>query len=116
MACFTVPLAAAAASSIASRSLGHRKTFKNAAKKISWLSKMLTGGSFLLAIEHVWHGEITWRFPFLTAVAEGPEATEEMLHEIATRGVAMLVLVTAVWAVMVCASSIITSKKASVNV
>jgi hypothetical protein len=49
-------------------------------------------------------------------VAEGPEATEEMLHEIATRGVAMLVLVTAVWAVMVCASSIIASRKASANV
>jgi hypothetical protein len=116
MACFTVPLAAAAASSIASRSLGHRKTLKNAAKKISWLSKMLTGGSFLLAIEHVWHGEITWRFPFLTAVAEGPEATEEMMHEIATRGVAMLVLVTAVWACMVFVSSVIEARKVSANV
>ena len=64
---------------------------------------MLFGGSFLLAIEHVWHGEITWRYPFLTAVKDGD--TAGMLHEIATVGVAMAVLITLVWVGMVLVSS-----------
>ncbi|NLC78123.1 MAG: hypothetical protein GX683_00100, partial [Ruminococcaceae bacterium] len=36
-------------------------------RKLKWLSNLLWGGSALLAFEHVWHGEITAWFPFLTA-------------------------------------------------
>ena len=36
-------------------------------KKLKWLNNMLWGGTALLAFEHLWHGEITPWFPFLTA-------------------------------------------------
>jgi hypothetical protein len=57
---------------------------------------MLWGGSGLLAFEHLWHGEITPFFPFLTA-ANDPADTAEMLHEMATSGTSMAALVTLVW-------------------
>ena len=60
---------------------------------------MLWGGSALLAFEHVWHGEVVPFFPFLTAVKDGNAM--EMLHEMATAGVSMALLVTAVWGIMV---------------
>ena len=67
---------------------------------------MLLGGSALLMFEHIWHGEVVPWFPFLTA-AENPEDLLEMLHEMATVGVTMALLVTAVWAVIVTVVSII---------
>ena len=105
MACFTAPLAqalvvTAARSACKDKAAKSRNPF---VRRIGWLQKMLFGGSFLLAVEHVWHGEITWRYPFLTTVKDGN--TAEMLHEIATLGVAMAALITVVWAVMVVVSS-----------
>ena len=67
---------------------------------------MLWGGSALLAFEHIWHGEVTPWFPFLTA-AGNPEDAMVMLHEMATTGVAMAALVTAVWVGMVAVSNVI---------
>ncbi|MBO4513689.1 MAG: hypothetical protein J5746_13080, partial [Victivallales bacterium] len=58
----------------------------------------------LLTFEHVWHGEVIPTFPFLTAVKNGE--TAEMLQEMGTNGVAMAVLVTAVWGCMLIVSSI----------
>lgn len=75
-------------------------------RKLRWLRNMLWGGSALLAFEHVWHGEVVPWFPFLTA-AGSPEDTAEMLHEMATVGVAMAILVTLVWLGMVGISSLI---------
>lgn len=69
-------------------------------KKLSWLNKMLWGGSALLAFEHVWYGEVAPWFPFLTAMESADEAAA-MLHEMSTVGVSMAVLVTAVWGLMV---------------
>ena len=105
MACFTAPLAEALVATAVKSAAGkpadkHRNSFL---RRLGWLQKMLFGGSFLLAVEHVWHGEITWRYPFLTAVRDGN--TSEMLHEIATLGVAMAVLITVVWVGMVVISS-----------
>ena len=104
MACFTAPLAealvATAVKSAAGKPSAHSNPFL---RRLGWLQKMLFGGSLLLAVEHAWHGEITWRYPFLTAVKDGN--TAEMLHEIATLGVAMAVLITAVWAGMVLVAS-----------
>ena len=68
-------------------------------RKLRWLSNLLWGGSFLLAFEHVWHGEVTPWFPFLTA-AGSPADTAAMLHEMSTVGVGMAVLVTVVWGAM----------------
>lgn len=69
-------------------------------KKLSWLNKMLWGGSFLLAFEHIWHGEIVPWPPFFTAM-QNPADIPPMLHEIATIGVGMMVLVTMIWVIMV---------------
>lgn len=69
-------------------------------RKLSWLNKMLWGGSALLAFEHVWHGEVVPWYPFLTAMENAEEATA-MLHEMSTVGVSMAVLVTVVWGIMV---------------
>ena len=104
MACFTAPLAQALVVT-AAKSAAHGKAVQSRnpfVRRLGSLQAMLFGGSFLLAIEHVWHGEITWRYPFLTAVKDGN--TAEMLREIATLGVAMAVLITAVWAVAVLVS------------
>jgi len=65
-------------------------------RKLKWLNRMLWGGSALLMFEHIWHGEVVPFFPFLTA-ASNPEDAAEMLHEMATVGVSMAVLVTLVW-------------------
>ena len=67
-------------------------------KRIHSLNQLLGGGSILLAFEHIWHGEISPVFPFLTAV-KSPSECSMMLHEMATVGVSMAVLVTAVWAI-----------------
>ena len=75
------------------------------AGKLFWLADLLWGGVILLAFEHLWHGEVQPFFPFLTAASEGAEAVAEMLHEMATVGVAMAVLVTAVWGAMVAVSA-----------
>ncbi|MBO4749214.1 MAG: hypothetical protein J5546_02765 [Lachnospiraceae bacterium] len=75
-------------------------------EKLKWLRTMLWGGSGLLAFEHVWHGEVTPWFPFLTAMND-PADTAEMLHEMSTVGVGMALLVTGVWAGMVCVSTLI---------
>ncbi len=80
-------------------------------KKLSWLRYMLLGGSVLLAFEHLWHGEIVPWFPFLTAMSDQADAAE-MFHEMATVGVSMAVLVTAVW-VGVCVAADLIVKKAS---
>lgn len=104
MACFTVPLATAAAATAAGAALPESVRRNPFVARLPWLGKLMFGGSFLLAIEHVYHGEIIFTPPFLTAAKEGPEAVSEMLHEMATRGVAMTVLLVAVWAAMVVVS------------
>ena len=112
MACFTAPLAEAIVISIV-KSIVYKKhktdelvkTSQNndsgsITTKLGWLEKMLYGGSFLLAVEHIYHGEIVLYPPFLTAMRSSEEISV-MLHEIATVGVGMAVLVTAVWGIAV---------------
>lgn len=69
-------------------------------RKLTWLAALLWGGVLLLAFEHVWHGEVVPWYPFLTAMSD-PVDKAEMLHEMATVGVAMAVSVTAVWGAFV---------------
>lgn len=66
-------------------------------RKLSWLANMLWGGAFLLALEHMWHGEVVPWAPFLTAM-NTPAEIPVMLQEMATVGVGMAVVVTLVWA------------------
>lgn len=63
------------------------------------LAQLLFGGAILLIFEHIWHGEVVPFFPFFTAALEGDEAVSEMWHEIATAGISMAALCTAVWGV-----------------
>lgn len=79
-------------------------------KKITRLSGFLWGGSGLLAFEHLWHGEISPFFPFLTA-ANDPSEMAVAFHEMATVGTSMAVLVTAVWAVLTVVSDKILKRK-----
>ncbi len=69
-------------------------------RKLKWLNNMLWGGSGLLVFEHIWHGEIVPWFPFLTAASNAAD-TSAMLNEMATVGVGMSIIVTAVWLAMV---------------
>ena len=89
----------------------HRIPFSG---KLKWLTNLLWGGSALLAFEHVWHGEVVPWFPFLTAAADPADAAE-MLHEMATVGVSMAVLVTLVWLAMVGVSSVIENRALKAN-
>lgn len=113
MACLLVPAAEAVITTIAAKVIKSKEQKAEAAgvkldanheaaetlpfsRKLKWLSNMLWGGSALLTLEHVWHGEIVPFAPFLTA-ANDPAATAEMLQEMATVGVGMTAVVTAVW-------------------
>lgn len=106
MACFIVP-ATEAVVTTAVKAAADKKAKKNDTqiqnsfvRKMGWLNNMLWGGSALLAFEHVWHGEVTPFFPFLTNAANAADRAE-MFAEMATSGVGMAVLVTGVWAAMV---------------
>ncbi len=113
MACFTVPATEATITTIAGKIIKSKENKDSLSgafsAKIGWLNKMLWGGSALLAFEHVWHGEVVPFFPFLTAVKDGNAA--DMLHEMATTGLTMSLLVTAVWGIMVGVSYIIEKKE-----
>ena len=110
MACVLVPAAEAVLTTAAEKILAakegkHPAEFRaNFSRKLKWLNRLLWGGSGLLAFEHVWHGEITPWFPFLTA-AGNPADAAEMLHEMATAGVGMAAFCTAVWGIMLVVSS-----------
>ncbi len=106
MACFIVPAAEAIVTTIVARAAKKKEAVLDTqtlteekprfSDKLHWLSNMLWGGSALLMFEHIWHGEVVPWAPFLTA-ANDPAAAMEMLGEMATVGVGMAALVTAVW-------------------
>lgn len=87
-------------------SVSHRIPFS---RKLKWLSGLLWGGAALLAFEHIWHGEVVAWFPFLSAMSNSAD-TAEMLHEMATVGVGMAALITAVWGAMCVAADAIVKR------
>ena len=72
MACFIVPATEAIVTTIAQKVLASKEknmeihheggsaTVEKSrfSRKLGWLNNMLWGGSALLALEHVWHGEV----------------------------------------------------------
>ncbi len=114
MACFLVPMGEAIVTTAITKVVKKKEAKKQAAeqtemvalpaegetlpmsKKLAWLDYMLWGGSALLCLEHIWHGEVTLAFPFLTAATEAG-GVSTILHEMGTVGVSMSVLVTLVW-------------------
>lgn len=124
MACFLVPAAEAVVTTVATKIIEKKEltevneiTINENKEKLSTklhrLNNLLWGGTVLLAFEHVWHGEVTPFFPFLTA-AGNPADTAEMISEMSTVGVTMAVLVTAVWAVTNVATAKILKKNKTV--
>ena len=128
MACLLVPAAEAVITTIAAKVIRSKEQKAEAAGvkpesnietaeklpfsgKLKWLSNLLWGGSALLTLEHVWHGEIVPFAPFLTAVND-PAAAAEMLQEMATVGVGMTVAVTAVWLGMLGVSRVMEKRTA----
>ena len=107
MACVIVPAMEAIITTTLTKEL-EKKEIKFS-HKMKGLNSMLWGGSALLALEHVWHGEIVPWFPFLTK-AKTAKDTAEMLAEMSTVGVSMAVLVTTVWALMVGVSHVLERK------
>ena len=97
MACFLVPAAEAIVTSAIQKAVGREKAERY---KLGWLNAMLWGGVFLLAVEHIWHGEVVPWPPFLTAMTN-PQDTAIMLHEMATNGLAMAITITVIWAIIV---------------
>ena len=111
MACFLVPTTEAIVTTVIKKVADKKGSDNIFIKKMGWLNNMLWGGSALLAFEHVWHGEVTPWFPFLTAASNAEDAAE-MLHEMSTSGVAMAILVTLAWVVMVLVAQAVSKKKA----
>ena len=96
MACFIAPLVEAIAVTAI------RKSGKTDAKSpflhhLPDLEKMLWGGTLMLVVDHIINGELTWRFPFLTALETG--GWEAMLRELLTVGVPMAAVLTVAWVV-----------------
>ncbi|MCD8237840.1 MAG: hypothetical protein LUC92_00655 [Clostridiales bacterium] len=111
MACFLVPAAEAAVTTVIKKNADKRKKEGKEQNifisKMNWLNNMLWGGSALLAFEHIWHGELTPWFPFLTNAVNAADRAE-LLFEMAISGTAMAAVVTVVWACGVMAVNSIT--------
>lgn len=108
MACFVVPGGEAVVTTVIQKIIERqeKKTGKKStagltwSRRLSWLNKMLWGGTILLAFEHVWHGEISFVPPFLTAM-NNPDEIPVMLQEMATYGTAMAVTITVIWGIII---------------
>jgi hypothetical protein len=110
MACFLVPAGEAVVTTIVQKVVERNEKKSGGEKpgvigpkwsqRLGWLNKMLWGGTLLLALEHVWHGEVVPWWPFLTAM-ENPDDIGPMLHEMAVFGTTMAVTVTVIWGIMV---------------
>ena len=100
MSCFIVPLSQAIVTS-AYRKVNEKsiETSDSALKRqVPALEKMLWGGTVLLIVDHILNGELTWRYPFFTAL-DGAEGFSVMLREMLTVGVPMSLTLTAVWVI-----------------
>jgi hypothetical protein len=100
MSCFVVPLAQAVVTSAIRKSneKNNRSNHSAFARHLPALEKMLWGGSVMLVVDHIINGELTWRFPFFTAL-ENAGGGAVMLREMLTVGVPMSLTITAIWAV-----------------
>ena len=101
MSCFLVPLAQAIVTSAYCKANKNSLSGENAGplrRNLPALEKMLWGGSVMLIVDHIINGELTWRYPFFTALGETGGAGV-MLHEILTVGLPISAALTLVWAV-----------------
>lgn len=99
MSCFIVPLTQALVTTAYRKR--HQKDIEspNASvlkRNLPTLEKMLWGGSVMLIVDHIINGEVTWRYPFFTAL-ESAGGGSVMLKEMLTVGLPMSVVITLVW-------------------
>ena len=99
MSCFIVPLTQAIVTTAYRKR--HQKEIESPdasvlKRNLPALEKMLWGGSVMLIVDHVINGEVTWRYPFFTAL-ESAGGGEVMLKEMLTVGLPMSVVLTLVW-------------------
>jgi len=87
MACFLIPAGLAVITTLL------RKKFSQK-YHISWLNALLWGGTVMLAVEHIAHGEIVPYPPFLTA------GLSQVLPEMLMVGVPMAVVSVLIWSTM----------------
>ena len=129
MACFAVTTVAAVGVAVARHIVKHseKKAEKNevvnvnadtlkTSKKLGILEIALFGGSFILAGEHVLHGEVTFTFPFLTSITEGSDAIKTMLAEMGTVGVGMTALIFVAWGIGLVIRKYLLNRKKKVEV
>jgi hypothetical protein len=110
MACFLAPAGVAIVTTIVQKVVKKKeragagdqmqKTTGKWTQRLRWLNTMLWGGVILLALEHIWHGEVVPWPPFLTAM-QTPGDVGPMLHEIATYGVTMAAVILVAWGILV---------------
>ena len=129
MACFTITAAEAvlvSAAQITVKALEHKGVIKYEvgeggeqqvkwSKKLGILNGMLWGGSFLLALEHIFHGEVVMYPPFLTAM-QSAEDTAEMLSEMGTVGVGMAIALTVAWGIGLLLYRVLRNRKTQAKV
>ena len=94
MACFLAPLAEAVVVTVIRKINKQPKTVLG--NQLPALEKMLWGGTLMLIVDHVINGELTWKFPFFTALNE-LEGAQVMLREILVVGVPMAAALTVAW-------------------
>jgi len=92
MACFAAPTAAAIIVTAAKKKIPSRF-------HIEWLLTLLWGGVAWLIPEHIFHGEVVFYPPFFTA------GFQEIISEIVSVGIPMVMAVTAFWLVMLLIST-----------
>ena len=103
MACFIAPLVQAVAVTALRKSQSAAIRNPEASPFLHYLpdlEKMLWGGSLMLIVDHIINGELTWRFPFFTAL-ELDGGWQVMLREMLTVGVPMCLVITAFWGLWV---------------
>lgn len=93
MACFIAPMSLAIVTTVFRKKMPENL-------KIGWLNIMIWGGTIMLAVEHIAHGEIVLYPPFLTAM-QTPAEIPTMLQEMATVGGTMTIAIVVTWLIMV---------------
>ncbi|MBO4605068.1 MAG: hypothetical protein J5667_00825 [Bacteroidales bacterium] len=96
MACFIAPLAEAIVVTIIRKA--NKQPVSTLGRQLPALEKMLWGGTLMLIVDHIINGELTWKFPFFTALTE-TDGASLMLREILVVGVPMAAVLTVAWVV-----------------
>lgn len=100
MACFIVPLAQAVTTTVLRKKLKKSNESDMWLKQLPKLELMLWGGSAMLVVDHILNGELTYQYPFFTAM-EQKDGIYTMLQEMLGVGLPMSLTITAIYAFMV---------------